>query len=781
MVSLFYLKYSICYDKMSCVHFGVKSCFRPPLLHVLKLASCSASCVALALWCAAPVAHAETVPTSHTGHSQKPGSAKDSNPPSPGRPASSSQQNTAQDALAQRQQEPSVASKKTEAVTVHAAFNSARARIAPDLGAVSYRMGQAQISATPGGENAAFNQVLLRMPGVVLDSFGEEHVRGEHGGLTYRINGILLPEGLNGFGQELDTRIIDSVTLMTGTLPAQFGFRTAGIVDVTAKSGNSLNNREVSLYGGSYNSFNPSFQVGGTKGQWEYFVTESFNRNAIGIENPTPAFRATHDVTQQEKAFGYVSYHFDDTRRISLLTSLSNADFEIPNAAGLPKLYDVHGVGDVQSQDVNDRQNEQNYYAVLSYQKTGSRLNYQISPYFRYGAIDYTPDPVRDMVFQGVAEKENNSFTTGGLQFDASYDAVKGHTIRFGVLGQYTSEKLWTRTDVLPVDTAGVQTSTHPVSIQDNTGNWAAEAGAYLQDEWTLLKGVTLNYGVRYDRFESSFDHEGQASPRANLVWEVDPSTTVHFGYSRYFAPPTAQYIGQSTLMKFAGTTNSPENFTATATKVERSNYFDVGLSHRFSQGLSITVDGFYKQARNLGDLGQFGRAVILTPFSYRTGKVYGAEFGSNYHYKGLTVFGNFSFVNTAAKDVNSAQYQFPADELAYIKTHAIKLDHEGEFTSSAGASYGWAGNKAYVDFLYGYGLRSGFANTGKQPSYHIINLGYEHTFRTIRPFKGLKLRVDVMNLFDERYQIRNGSGLGVFMSQYGQRRSGYLTTVLQF
>lgn len=137
--------------------------------------------------------------------------------------------------------------------------------------------------------------------------------------------------------------------------------------------------------------------------------------------------------------------------------------------------------------------------------------------------------------------------------------------------------------------------------------------------------------------------------------------------------------------------------------------------------------------------------------------------------------------MNTAAKDVNSAQYQFPADELAYIKNHAIKLDHEGEFTSSAGVSYGWTGNKAYVDFQYGYGLRSGFANTEKQPSYHIINIGYEHTFKRLRPLKGLKLRVDVMNLFDERYQIRNGSGLGVFMAQYGQRRAGYLTTVIQF
>ncbi|MDN6042510.1 MAG: hypothetical protein L0I33_10960, partial [Acetobacter sp.] len=102
-----------------------------------------------------------------------------------------------------------------ERINVVGHLNKERARIFPGLGAVDYRIDQRQISTTPGGQNAAFNQILLRVPGVVLDSYGEVHVRGEHGGLTYRVNGVLLPEGLNGFGQELDTRIIQSVDLLT--------------------------------------------------------------------------------------------------------------------------------------------------------------------------------------------------------------------------------------------------------------------------------------------------------------------------------------------------------------------------------------------------------------------------------------------------------------------------------------------------------------------------------------------------------------------------------------
>jgi len=94
-----------------------------------------------------------------------------------------------------------------EHIDVIGRLNKERARIFPGLGAVDYHIDQHQIDVTPGGQNAAFNQILLRVPGVVLDSYGEVHVRGEHGGLACRVNGVLLPKGLNGFGQELDTRV----------------------------------------------------------------------------------------------------------------------------------------------------------------------------------------------------------------------------------------------------------------------------------------------------------------------------------------------------------------------------------------------------------------------------------------------------------------------------------------------------------------------------------------------------------------------------------------------
>ena len=75
-----------------------------------------------------------------------------------------------------------------------------------------------------------------------------------------------------------------------------------------------------------------------------------------------------------------------------------------------------------------------------------------------------------------------------------------------------------------------------------------------------------------------------------------------------------------------------------------------------------------------------------------------------------------------------------------------------------------------YIDFLFGSGLRNGFANLGKEPAYYPVNVGYQHIFHLASSKDVVKFRIDVINLFDETYQLRDGSGLGVEAPQYGQR-----------
>jgi hypothetical protein len=95
-------------------------------------------------------------------------------------------------------------------------LNDKRAGIGTQTGASTYTIDETAIEATPGGDNTLLNQVILQAPDVVQDSFGQFHVRGDHNDLQYRLNGIVLPEGINVFGQSLSPRPISALKLITG-------------------------------------------------------------------------------------------------------------------------------------------------------------------------------------------------------------------------------------------------------------------------------------------------------------------------------------------------------------------------------------------------------------------------------------------------------------------------------------------------------------------------------------------------------------------------------------
>src|SRR6266436_3167519 len=186
----------------------------------------------------------------------------------------------AQNALPTASPETNQTSSDTlDSITVVGQLNEARDQIVPYLGATKYSIDQTQIRTQSQGDNASFNQVILRAPGVSQDSFGQLHVRDEHANLQFRIDDVLIPEGITGFGQEIDTHLVSSVNLITGSLPAQFGFRTSGIIDIHTKEGTALNGGDLSYYGGSHETIFPSFEYGGSQGRLNYFVLGSYDSN----------------------------------------------------------------------------------------------------------------------------------------------------------------------------------------------------------------------------------------------------------------------------------------------------------------------------------------------------------------------------------------------------------------------------------------------------------------------------------------------------------------------
>ena len=362
---------------------------------------------------------------------------------------------------------PGTAAAQSVVVTTQE-LDISREQIVPSLGATRYTVGPDRLDSQAQGENAPFNQTILRFPGVAQDSFGQLHVRGEHANLQYRIDDVLLPESIPGFGQELQSRFADNISLMTGALPAQFGFRTTGVIDIHTKNGAVFTGNEASVEVGSFDTVMESFERGGLVGRLSYYVSESYLHDGIGIENPTRTANPIHDDTDQQKLFTYLSYIIDDTSRVSLLIGANHSDSEIPNNPGQTPAFTDRTRSTFNSAKLNENQAETNSYEILTYQKKTDDLSFQASIFNRYSSILFQPDNVGDLIFNGVASRLDRDILSNGLEFNSSYKLNEQHTIRGGFIFTEQYATVDTATLVFPVDAMGNQTSTTPIRIVDN-------------------------------------------------------------------------------------------------------------------------------------------------------------------------------------------------------------------------------------------------------------------------------------------------------------------------
>ena len=662
------------------------------------------------------------------------------------------------------------------------AFNEARDTILlPKIGATSYTMDYQTIQTLPQGTYTPIDKVVLQAPGVSYDSDVSNpdfHVRNEFANVQYRINGILLPEGVSGLGPVFDTAFIGSLTLLTGALPAQYGLRTAGVIDMTTRS-QFVPGGTLSVYGGSFGTISPSFEYGGSAGNTQYFVTGKYMNNQEGLENALPTVDPIHDHTEQDKFFGYTSTLIGDSNRLTFMTGESQSRFQIPNVTDSPPLGDFGG-DSFNSADLNENEDDSFVFNIVALQTHTLTFDSQLSFYSRYANIHFIPDIFGDLVFNDVASDVTRRSFLNGIQFDSSYKINEAHTVRAGF--DLTGEQTWVNntSTVLPLDADGDPLPT-PLTIVDANNKLGWNIGGYVQDEWKLTNTLTLNAGLRFDQLYQ-FVTANQLSPRVALVWQPFINTSLHIGYARYFTPPMQAQATPPNLALFNNTTQQPVIAGANPVGPERAHYFDAGIDQTVLPGLTTGADIFYKIATNLIDDGQFGQAVVLTQFNYAQGFSEGVELKAKYQSDKITLYGNLLVGRTEAKDVVSNQYLFDDPvELAFIDTHFHYTDDSQLVTASAGASYNWNGTLVSLDGIFGSGLRTGFANLETQQPYTQFNLGISHDFYLPGDTKSFTARFTVVNLLDTLYQLRDGDGIGEFAPQYGPRRGYFVTLSKEF
>ena len=470
-------------------------------------------------------------------------------------------------AAAQTEPQPPLTDPSLGITVTATRLDEARSSIQPSLGATIYDFTPRTIDNIPQGENAPLNQVLLRAPGVVQDSFGQIHVRGDHGNVQYRLDGVQLPEGLSLFNNVLATRYADQMSLLTGALPAQYGLQTAGVVDIALKSGTTNPGAEVSITGGSRNYSQPAFSYGGRTGAIDYFAAGQYIHNGLGIENPTSSFTPIHDDTDQWYGLAKITGIIDEqTRGSAFIAGGASSRFQIPNIPFQAPNFTVNGQTTGTARFSTSASGSRPTSASPRCRRATRTLDFQLSGFARYSSLSYQPDAVRRPAVQrhrAVDQADQLRRRRAGRRLlEGRRQATRCAAASWcSASAPPASPRAipcrWCRDPDDP--TSDLIPSDQPIGFTDGSDLIGWTYSVYLQDEWRVVPTVTVNFGLRFDAINGA-TQENQLSPRINVVWQ--PSDDVHRP-RRLFAllHAAAAHPGQRQLDRrtLAGTVAAPE------------------------------------------------------------------------------------------------------------------------------------------------------------------------------------------------------------------------------
>jgi outer membrane cobalamin receptor len=656
-------------------------------------------------------------------------------------------------------------------------------------GANDYAVTSQDINAMPAGDASPITDVLSQMPGVAIDQNQQIHIRNTEGPqFQYQVNGILIPFDINTnppFLSMINPMFVQQLDLLDGVLPARYSYATGGVVDIRTKDGCQHSGGDLSVLAGQRDTLQPSVQYAGCDGALSSYVSLLYDQSNTAFSSATPGPNAIHDRTQQGQAFGFFSYPVNSSTKLNLLVSGASSTNQLPNVPGLAPEFTLSGVDNPPpSWAINSDLNFSDYLAVLSLSGApSSNLSYQVA-YSEHGiSQQYHPDPVGELIYQGVASTASHVDHDHTLQADLTY-ALGSHTASTGFyVGDYRVS-VNDSSLVFPVDAACaqssdcVQSSDVPVHIINNTQASNVVLGVYVDDLWQITPRLRANVGLRWDHLDG-FTSGQQLDPTLNFIFMANPDTTLHAGFARYFQVPSFQGISPTAQPAFDGT--SAAGPPGIPTPVPEDDFeWDAGVARQVTAQFALSVDTFYERTHHYLDTGQFGVVPIFAPFNYNWGYIWGTELAAKYKSDAFTAYANLTIGRNMQQGVATGQFNFDPDELAYINAHAITLDHQPLYGASAGVTYHLGAYAFSTDALYSSGLRAGFADLERLPDVVQVNLSAERGFR-IAGLGVLTNRISLLNLFDRVNLIRPAEGIGIFQSAYGPRFTIFDTLTLHF
>ena len=652
----------------------------------------------------------------------------------------------------------------------------------------TYQLSRKDIETLPRGNNNDVHDVLMTVPSVVYGGLKQTHIRQDHANQQFRIDGIPIPDTVTGaFADIVPPRAWERADIILGGMEAQYGNKTALVLDITSKSGTSPGFGSAQVFGGSFNTVNPSFEYGGAIGEKvRFYVLNSYVTTSRGLEPPTLGYTNNHNQSEKNNTYLRGDYQHDNHNSFSWIFLNSVAKHQIPTIPNLETNSDVlallPGFSPTNSQSVNQYQKENSQYSQLVWRHDLNASNYfGLGLYFRRGVADFTTDPLNALAY---AEDVNSAQTanqrriaySGGVRFDYTWVPDSHHVVKTGVQLDYTRAN--NHAQIFAFDTSSGVPAGPVVTLDASNQNIQTRQEFWIQDQWSASEHWTFNVGVRGDAIQG-FYNEGQASPRIGVTYKHNQSNVFHAYYGRLFTPPNVEQVAVAQL-NTQNTTAAPDDPTGFRPRAERAHYFEVGSYHVLHRKATLELTGYYKLSHFLSDAGQFGSTPLLNFFAFERGWQRGIDGALKVQFTDeLTARGNVAWGQCKGYGLQSGQYLLDQAEINDINSPGgVFCDHSQFMTSSAVVSYRlWERTNFTGQMLYGSGLRTaeegGKTNSTHENSYTVYNASVTHTIPL--PWQGQKMLLgfDILNLFDQHYFLNRGEGsIGLGIAHAGMPRA---------
>lgn len=510
----------------------------------------------------------------------------------------------------------------TAAVTV---TTETGAMIEPDRTSSDTDIGQTILERPVGAApSRAIESIVASTPGFVTDDNGRMHPRGSESQVQYVVDGVPITDNLSAiFSTSLDARTLRTVEVLTGGIPAEFGDKLAGVINVNTRSGlEGPTQGGISFSGGSFSTGETAVDFSTHTKKLGLLTNLSASTSQRYLDPPT--LDNFHNFGRTGKGFFRLDYQFDANNSLRGVFNFGGSNFEVPNR------FNQEVAGQDQRQRLRDNSQNISFQHIFSANAVA-----QFSFFHRQNNAQLTSNTLSTPV---VANQDRTLQNYGAI---GSLAVTRGsHNMKFG--GQVTITPLDEHFSFYPtqqfpdlVDNDG-NVFPNPVNNFNaanpfvfNQSKTGRTLSAYVQDRFTAFKNFTLDLGVRYDNYKLLIN-EQELSPRVGFAYFIPKTkTTLRASYNRLFQPPPAENLLLASSSAAAAL--SPIAVLQGITTVQpilpdKQNAFEAGAQQLLSQFFRLNLTVYQKRIENFSDKDQFFETGVIFPIAISSGRVTGEE-----------------------------------------------------------------------------------------------------------------------------------------------------------